>query len=162
MVFLSKHAAPLVYVMVGHSVVLAVSVVEKMLVGRVRWSEGRLWWLLLQLVLLASYVANLFHNFSARFAQRGDPLAVLLSTIAWTSLTIALTLAVNWQLCVQQYHAWQARHGSFELRAPATAEGGAPAAVSARGAGAEAEVIGAPQVGEASEQGEGSGQDEQV
>merc|ERR1719291_408815 len=107
-----------------HSAVLAISLAEKLLVGRVHWAEGRLWWLLLQLVLLASYVANLIHNFSSEFAQRGGPLMVLLSTAAWTMLTISLTLAVNWQLCVQQFHAWQARHDSFELRANANAPAG--------------------------------------
>jgi len=115
---------PVVIVWILHAAFLASALLERhMLAWRlpirchayIEWKEGRAWWVFLQLAMLASYVANLLHNFEDGFAGQESPYLILAISMTWLGLSCAVALSVNWDLCIRHYRAWQHQNGSFSL-----------------------------------------------
>lgn len=108
-----------------HSLGLIASLVEKNVVKRMHWKEGRIWWIAMQLSVLAAYIGNLLHS-SSEVQELGHQAQILILGVSllWLFLVCNLAIQVNWGLCVEQYRAWQQRNGSFALtnapRDPAT------------------------------------------
>jgi len=107
--------APVIIVWGIHSVLLSGLICEKAFIQRAVWKDGRIWWIFVQLVILAVYVGNLLHNFSEGFLKDMSFFLVLGVSMTWLSLSCLLVFLVNWQLCLRQYRAWQQRNGSFTL-----------------------------------------------
>lgn len=108
-----------------HSLFLLLGILEKALLKKARWKEGRAWWIFMQLGVLATYVANLLHNFTEGFLPEHSGLLVLVVTLAWLLLSCTLGMMVNWGICVRYYHAWQHRNGHFSL-SPNASPAGSP------------------------------------
>jgi hypothetical protein len=106
-----------------HSTMLLAGLVERLFVKRLQWHEGGLWWIALQLSVLAAYVANTFCEFPAGIKIEGSrEVTVAIVSCGWLVMVTALVTAVNWSLCVRFYHTWQSRNGTFTLHVPALAE----------------------------------------
>jgi len=98
-----------------HSTVLLLGLVDKGITHRVEWKEGKIWWIFMQLSILATYVANLLQNFSDGFLENDSSVLVFWVSFSWLALCCSLSFSVNWVLCVRHYHAWQHRNGSFTI-----------------------------------------------
>lgn len=111
-----ESSVPVLILWGAHSLVLLASVVEKGVIKRMRWKEGRIWWIAMQLSVLAAYIGNLLHS-SSEVQEFGHEAQLLIFgvSLSWLSLVCCLVLQVNWGLCVEQYRAWQQRNGSFAL-----------------------------------------------
>merc|ERR1712012_1423580 len=102
-----------------HSALICVGLVEISLVKKWHWHEGPLWWFALQLTALAAYIANAMCEFPEGWGKPNNTNTLVLCTsLVWLILVSALTLIVNWALCVQYYRTWQHRHGTFTLQVP--------------------------------------------
>jgi len=98
-----------------HGAVVLCGALEKAFVRRLQWKQGRIWWVVIQLSVLAAYMANLLHSFEEGFLKDESLLLVLGVSLTWLTLVCCLCLQVNWELCVMQYRVWQHRNGSFTL-----------------------------------------------
>lgn len=107
---------PVVVLWGMHSLVLFISVIEKRVIKRMHWKEGRIWWIAMQLSVLSAYIGNLLHS-SSDVQEFGHEAQLLIFGVSlfWLSLVCCLVIQVNWGLCVEQYRAWQQRNGSFAL-----------------------------------------------
>jgi len=113
----AENNIPVLVVWAFHAVMLAGGVVEHAFVKRLPWKEGRTWWIFLQLSVLAVYVGNLISDFDEGLWKEHSSWLVFGLSFVWLALVSTLVIQVNWELCVQQYRAWQHRNGSFSLRA---------------------------------------------
>lgn len=107
--------APVLVLWASHCVVLLVGLAEVGAVKRLRWKQGRIWWIFLQLSMLSAYVGNLLNGFSEGFSKNQMAFVVLGVSMPWLGLCCSLALIVNWELLMRQYHSWQHRNGSFTL-----------------------------------------------
>lgn len=125
---------PVVLLWACHSVVLLLCFTERVAVKRLDWKPGRIWWLFLQLSVLAVYVGNLLSDFSEGFFQEEAPVStedeaqtmevswpeahtilVVGVSMFWLCLSCLLSFLINRQLVISQYRAWQRRNGTFTL-----------------------------------------------
>lgn len=99
---------PLVILFIFHSLILVLSIIEKLVVQWATWKFGPVWWCVLQLAVLSVYVGNL--------PVLGlDPISliVLPASLTWLLFCCTLILLVNWDWWVQTYRAWQHRNRQF-------------------------------------------------
>jgi len=118
-----------------HSLVLIAGLLERFAVRKMAWKEGRIWWAFLQLSVLATYIANLLHNFSEGFLKDDSSWLILGVSLTWLILSCTLALWVNWGLCVQQYRLWQHRNGSFTISPASSPTNAAPQTIGATSEG---------------------------
>jgi len=109
---------PVVVLWCCHSVFLAFGVTELFLVRRLHWRQSVVWWIALELVVLASYLANTtLTEFPKGWgAPRHTKIYIFAASFVWFLLYTVLTLAVNWPSVVHYYRTWQRRRGSFTLQ----------------------------------------------
>jgi ubiquitin-conjugating enzyme E2 J2 len=114
--FVSPYPSFLVFFFVVHSIVIIMAIVDKAVLKRIDWLEGRSWALFAQTSLLVTYVANLLIDYS-KSPLGGEAWYIILGvSLFWFGLACCLSLLVNYDALLEQYHAWQNRNGSFELR----------------------------------------------
>jgi len=106
---------PVLILWASHSFILLIGLFELCAVRRMEWKDGRIWWIFLQLSVLAAYVANLLHNFSEGVEPEHMALVIFAGSMFWLCLSCAIAVTVNWELCMRQYRTWQHRNGSFQL-----------------------------------------------
>eukprot|EP00421_Protoceratium_reticulatum_P001453 CAMPEP_0168368482 /NCGR_PEP_ID=MMETSP0228-20121227/6273_1 /TAXON_ID=133427 /ORGANISM="Protoceratium reticulatum, Strain CCCM 535 (=CCMP 1889)" /LENGTH=667 /DNA_ID=CAMNT_0008381329 /DNA_START=27 /DNA_END=2027 /DNA_ORIENTATION=- len=109
------NSIPVVMLWAVHCLVLLLGLVERGFVHRAKWKDGRIWWIFMQLSVLATYVANLLHNFSEGFLKDDPSYLVFGMSCTWLFLCCSISLWVNWGLCVEQFRTWQNRNGSFTI-----------------------------------------------
>jgi len=108
---------PVVVLWGVHSIFLAAGFMEILFVKKLQWVQGPLWWVALQVSVLSAYVADTFCEFPRGLKTSGSTeLTVGLVSCTWLVLAAALTISVNWALCMQYYRTWQSRNGTFTLQ----------------------------------------------
>mmetsp|Transcript_48896 Transcript_48896/g.98601 ORF Transcript_48896/g.98601 Transcript_48896/m.98601 type:complete len:680 (+) Transcript_48896:81-2120(+) len=122
---------PVLALWAAHAAVLAIGLVDKCAIKRVAWKEGRVWWILVQLSVLTTYVANLLHRFSEGILKEDSAMVVLLVSVPWLILCCTLSIMVNWGLCVHQYRTWQSRNGTFTISPSSSPTSAAPQTIGA-------------------------------
>mmetsp|Transcript_45110 Transcript_45110/g.144060 ORF Transcript_45110/g.144060 Transcript_45110/m.144060 type:complete len:716 (+) Transcript_45110:777-2924(+) len=113
--WLHNSSVPAVVIWTMHSCVLLLGFAERRCLRQANWQEGRAWWVFAQLAMLTAYVGNVLHNFTEGFGISNEAALVAGVSGFWLLLCIVLAFSVNWRLCVEQYHTWQHRNGSFSL-----------------------------------------------
>lgn len=118
---------PVISLWAVHSVVLAAGLLEQLVVKRLRWHDGPLWWFALQISGIAAYLAMVIADFPKGIGQHlpDTNTVVHLVSAVWFALLLFLTLCTNWSLCVRQYRTWQHRHGTFTLQRDSDGTAGA-------------------------------------
>mmetsp|Transcript_46492 Transcript_46492/g.85196 ORF Transcript_46492/g.85196 Transcript_46492/m.85196 type:complete len:268 (+) Transcript_46492:3-806(+) len=110
---------PVVALWAGHSLLVAIGLLEQLFVKRWQWHAGPAWWFALQLTAFAAYIANLYCTFPKGVAYKGSTNAVVrLEALAWAALVTALVVRTHWTILVWWYQNWQQRHGHFTLNVP--------------------------------------------
>lgn len=119
-----KSNMPLIILWGAHAVLLALSLIERSFVKRLRWNEGHAWWFIMQLSIIAAYNANILAEFPEGLGGRQySGYWVLGVSLLWMFLQCGLCLSVNWALCMRYYRTWQNRHGVFTLNAAESSQG---------------------------------------
>eukprot|EP00928_Gymnodinium_smaydae_P021380 TRINITY_DN18334_c0_g1_i1.p1 TRINITY_DN18334_c0_g1~~TRINITY_DN18334_c0_g1_i1.p1 ORF type:complete len:449 (-),score=60.06 TRINITY_DN18334_c0_g1_i1:169-1356(-) len=139
-------STPMLVMWAVHSLLLLGLACELLTRRRLPWKEGRIWWLYLQLSMLATYVANLLPTYTHGITIIDHSLLIALASLVWVGLSTTVSVAVNWDLCVEQFRAWQSRNGSFQLSTAASVQvpAGGPSGVEAGSNAVQAQSIGAP------------------
>merc|ERR1712137_1042431 len=95
-----------------HAAFLLGALCEQLVVGKLKWREGPLWWFVPQFALLATYISNICVFPAGIGNTQQSELIVLGSSTSWFLLALAFSVSTNRRLCVQYYRTWQHRHGT--------------------------------------------------
>jgi hypothetical protein len=124
--------------------VLLFGIVDKSVIKRLKWKEGRAWALFSQSSLLVTYVSNLLMDYSRSPLGGNVHWLMMVLSLSWFALSCSLALLVNFEFLLEQYRNWQNRNGSFELRNMPNATVPQQPAPNTIGAAAQAPVANGP------------------